>query len=61
MKEKPVFSKKLKGEDGYRTFSVRVRDETVAKPDELSEKTGRPRSEPIGVLLEYAIKNCGVR
>lgn len=61
MKEKLVLSKKLKGEDGYRTFSVRVRDETVAKLDELSEKTGRSRNELIGILLEYAIKNCEVR
>ncbi|MFI3313796.1 MAG: ribbon-helix-helix protein, CopG family [Eubacteriales bacterium] len=44
-----------RGEDGFRTFSIRVRSETVGKIEEIVKKTGRTRNELIGVLLEYAI------
>ena len=61
MKEKLILNKKLKGEDGYKTFSVRIRDETVEQLDILSTQTNRSRNELIGVLLEYAIANCDVK
>ena len=61
MKEKLILSKKLKGEDGYKTFSIRVKEETVEKIDKLSGVTNRTRNELIGILLEYAIENCEVR
>lgn len=61
MKEKLVLNKKLKGEDGFKTFSVRIREETVEQLDKLSEKTSRSRNELIGILLDYAISNCEVK
>ncbi len=61
MKEKLILSKKLKGEDGYKTFSIRIKEETVDKIDELVAATNRTRNELIGILLEYAIENCEVR
>jgi predicted DNA-binding protein len=61
LKEKLILSKKLKGEDGYKTFSIRVKEETVEKIDKLSDVTNRTRNELIGILLEYAIENCEVR
>ena len=61
MKEKLILSKKLKGEDGYKTFSIRIKEETVEKIDELAGATNRTRNELIGILLEYAIENCEVR
>lgn len=61
MREKLVLKKKLKGEDGFKTFSVRIKDETVSKLDLLSEKTNRSRNELIGILIEYAIDNCEVK
>lgn len=61
MKEKLVISKKsLRGDDGYKTFSVRIKDETVNRLDELSKTTNRSRNELINILLNYAIKNCEV-
>lgn len=60
MKEKLVLKKKLKGEDGFKTFSIRIKDETVEKLDILSNKTNRSRNELIGILVEYAIDNCEV-
>ncbi len=62
MKEKLIINKKaLKGEDGYKTFSIRIRDETVARLDRLAEETGRSRNELINILLDYAIENSEVK
>lgn len=62
MKEKLIINKKgLKGEDGYKTFSVRIKDETVANLDELAEQTNCSRNELINILLDYAIENSEVK
>ena len=49
---------KKKGEDGTKTFSIRVKDETVRRIDELSQKTHRSRNELIGMLLDYGLDHC---
>ncbi len=62
MKEKLIINKKsLKGEDGYKTFSIRIKEETVARLDKLSEETLRSRNELINILIDYAIDNCEVK
>lgn len=62
MKDKLIINKKpLKGEDGYKTFSIRIKDETVAGLDTLAAQTGRSRNELINLLLDYALANCEVR
>lgn len=62
MKEKLIIPKKfLKGDDGYKIFSVRLKDETVAKLEKLSKETNRSRNELINILLDYAIDNCEVK
>ena len=62
MKEKRIINKKsLKGEDGYKTFSIRIKDETVQNLDALSAETNRSRNELINILLDYAIDNCEVK
>lgn len=60
-KEKLILKKKLKGEDGYKTFSIRIKEETVEKLDELSSLTNRSRNELINILIDYAISNCEVK
>ena len=61
MDSEPLIVKsKLRGEDGYKTFSIRIREETVAKMDEISPKTGRSRNELIGLFLDYAIDHCKI-
>lgn len=61
MKNKLVIKKKaLKGEDGYKTFSIRIKDETVDRLNELAEKTNRTRNELINILLDYAMDECEV-
>ena len=62
MDDKLIIKKKnLKGEDGYKTFSVRIKDETVSKLNALSKATNRSRNELINLLLDYAIDNSEVK
>ena len=62
MKEKLIINKKsLKGEDGYKTFSIRIKDETVSQLEDLSKATNRSRNELINIVLDYAIDNCEVK
>ena len=62
MEDKLIINKKnLKGEDGYKTFSVRIKEETVAKLNKLSKETNRSRNELINILLDYAIDNSKVK
>lgn len=62
MEDKLIINKKnLKGEDGYKTFSVRIKEDTVTKLNRLSEETNRSRNELINILLEYAIDNSTVK
>jgi len=57
---KPKLPKGPRGEDGYKVFSIRIRNETVAGLEDISAKTGRTRNELIGTLLEYALENCEI-
>lgn len=50
--------RKPKGEDGYKVFSIRIKEETVARIDDISAKTGHSRNELIGTLIEYALDYC---
>lgn len=50
--------KRAKGEDGYKTFSIRIKEEIIARIDEVSVKTGRSRNRLIGLFLEYAVEQC---
>lgn len=61
MRDKLIINKKgLKGDDGYKTFSVRLKDETVNRLNALAEETNRSRNELINILLDYAIENSKV-
>lgn len=62
MNDKLIIPKKsLKGDDGYKVFSVRIKDETVARLEKLSNETNRSRNELINILIDYAIDNCEVK
>lgn len=49
-----------RGEDGHKVVSVRMKDETIAKLDDLSAQTNRSRNELINILLEAALDNAVV-
>ena len=59
MKREILISRKS-GEDGDKVVSVRMRDETLAKLDDLSVQTNRSRNELINLLLEEALKDVTV-
>lgn len=55
-----INSKPPKGEDGYRTFSIRIKNDIVEKLDKMSSTTGRSRNELIGIMISFALENCGI-
>ncbi len=50
----------LKGEDGYKVFSVRIKESTAQKLDEISKETNRSRNELINLMLEFGVENCEI-
>lgn len=53
--EGKLILEKRRGEDGYRSFSVRMRTEIVEQLDHLSAVTDRSRNELISTLLVFAL------
>lgn len=51
----------IKGDDGYKVFSVRIKDKTVESLEKLVIETNRSRNELINILLEYGIENCEIK
>lgn len=52
--------KPLKGEDGYKTFSIRLKNDTVERLEKIASETCRSRNELINVLLIYAMDHAKV-
>ncbi len=50
--------KRPKGEDGYKVFSVRIKEDIVDRIDNISGQTGRSRNELISTFIEYALNRC---
>lgn len=62
MKKKLIITKKgLKGEDGHKVFSIRIKDETVEALDKISAETNRSRNELINIFIEYGINNVEIK
>ena len=62
MPEKLKITKRsgIKGDDGYRTFSVRVKEETVKKLEDIADRTNRSRNKLVNLLLEFGVENCEI-
>ncbi len=62
MAEKLQISKRsaIKGDDGYKTFSIRIKDETVERLDKIADETNRSRNDIIGLMLDFGINNCEI-
>ena len=56
-----ITPKRAKGEDGYKTFSIRIREELVEQINDISAQTGHSRNELIGMFLKYAVKHCVIK
>lgn len=50
----------IKGDDGYKVFSVRIKDETVERLEQIAQETNRSRNELINMMLEFGIENCEI-
>ena len=57
---KLVITKKLKGEDGHKVFSIRLKDETVERLDSIAKATNRSRNDLINIFLDYAMNYCEI-
>ena len=51
----------LKGDDGYKVFSIRIKDEIYGQLEKLAAETNRSRNEIIGMMLEFAVENCEIK
>ncbi len=49
-----------KGEDGYRIISVRIKEGTLKKIDNLSAKSNRSRNELINIILESSVDDVEI-
>ncbi len=49
-----------KGEDGYRIISVRIKEGTLKKIDNLSSKSNRSRNELINIILESSVDDVEI-
>ena len=56
-----ITPKRAKGEDGYKTFSIRIKEELVEQINDISAQTGHSRNELIGMFLKYAVKHCVIK
>lgn len=56
-REIKITKKNIRGEDGHKVVSVRMKDELVAQLDQLSAETNRSRNELINMLLEAALED----
>lgn len=50
-----------KGDDGYKVFSVKIKEETVERLEKLVMETNRSRNELINMMLEFGLDNCEVK
>jgi metal-responsive CopG/Arc/MetJ family transcriptional regulator len=60
MEELVIKAKRSKGEDGYRVFSVRIREDLVRQLDAIAAETRRSRNELVGMLVEYSLQHYKV-
>lgn len=60
MANRLVVNKKLRGEDGYKTFSLRIKAASIDKVDVIAAQTGRSRNELICMFIDFALENCEV-
>ena len=55
-----ISKRRLKGDEGFKVFSVRLEQGLVDRIDNIAEYTNRSRNELIGILLRYAVENCEI-
>ncbi len=51
---------KRRGDDGYKLISVRIKEGTLNKIEELVKRSNRSRNEIINILLESSVDNVEI-
>ena len=59
MKNDPLIIK-MRGEDGNRIITVRIREDTLAELDRLAAESNRSRNELINIILAHGVKNIEI-
>ena len=49
-----------KGDDGYKVISVRIKEGTLNKIEDLSTKSNRSRNEIINIILENSVDDVEI-
>ena len=52
---KNVIKINKKGEDGYKIISIRIKESTLQKINDLSDRSNRSRNELINIILESSV------
>ncbi len=52
--------KRPKGEDGYKVFSIRMKEELVERVEKIAAETGRSRNELISMFVAFALDRCQI-
>jgi len=56
-KLKIAIRESYKSADGYKVFSVRIREDVVDELDDIAKKTNRSRNELVNIFLEFCVEN----
>ena len=57
---KSIIKINKRGDDGYKLISVRIKENTLRKIEELSGKSNRSRNEIINIILENSVDDVEV-
>ena len=57
---KGVIKINKKGEDGHKVISIRIKEGTLSKIDDLATKSNRSRNELINILLENSVDDVEI-
>ena len=49
-----------KGDDGYKVISIRIKETTLNKLDEISKQSNRSRNEIINIILDNSIESVEI-
>ena len=50
-----------RGEDGYKVISMRIKEGTLEKIDQLARQTNRSRNDILNTLLDNSIDNVQIK
>lgn len=48
---------RVRGEDGYRVTTIRIREDVIQRLEQLSNETHRSRNEIMHTMLEYGVNH----